>query len=208
MSSLFNVSIPNPTLPGQHLYPKLATAKLEDPMLQPMVEKKGCEKVLGDMRDCLVEKNCWDKCDDEMQRFQQCINTKYFEEDEKHSVEILDEEDKSDLTNDLKEEEVDHEILDEEDKTDLSKEEEANLKEDIITSEKEVVIHEENVIAELDIKDHLAEGNEVQNEESDDGQENIDKDSFRVKIVPKSEDIKSDGSLLFNVTIKDTGSST
>jgi len=207
MSSLFNVSIPNPTLPGQHLYPKLATAKLEDPMLQPMVEKKGCEKVLGDMRDCLVEKNCWDKCDDEMQRFQQCINTKYFEEDEKHSVEILDEEDKSDLTNDLKEEEVDHEILDEEDKTDLSKEEEAN-REDIITSEKEVVFHEENDVAELEIKDHLAEGNEGQNEESDDGQENKDKDSFRVKIVPKSEDIKPDGNLLFNVTLKDAGSST
>jgi len=207
MSSLFNVSIPNPTLPGQHLYPKLATAKLEDPMLQPMVEKKGCEKVLGDMRDCLVEKNCWDKCDDEMQRFQQCINTKYFEEDEKHSVEILDEEDKSDLTNDLKEEKVDHEILDEEDKTDLSKEEEAN-KEDIITSEKEVVIHDENDVAELDIKDHLTEGNEGPNEEFDDGIENIDKDSFRVKIVPKSEDIKSDGSLLFNVTLKDAGSST
>merc|ERR1719234_1451298 len=123
-----------------------------------MVEKKGCEKVLGDMRDCLVEKKCWGKCDDEMQRFQQCINTKYFEEDEKHSVEILDEEDKSDLTNDLKEEEVDHEILDEEDKTDLSKEEEVNQKEDINPSENQVVIHEENAIAEA---------NDVQNEESD-----------------------------------------
>jgi len=49
-------------------------------MLQPVVERKGCEKVLGDMRDCLVETHCWGKCDEEVQRFQECINTKYFEE--------------------------------------------------------------------------------------------------------------------------------
>jgi len=167
-------------------------------MLQPMVEKKGCEKVLGDMRDCLVEKNCWGKCEDEMQRFQQCINTKYFQEDEKHSVEILDEEDKNDLTSEAKVEEVDHEILDEVDKKDLSKEEKASGEQD----------DEENVNVELD-KDQLAKCKEVQNEkfaESDDGQNNIDKDSFRVKIVPKSEDTKSNENLLFNVTLKDTGS--
>jgi len=35
---------------------------------------------------------------------------------------------------------------------------------------------------------------------------NKDKDSFRVKIVPKSEDTKSNENLLFNVTLKDTGS--
>jgi len=179
-------------------------------MLQPMVEKKGCEKVLGDMRDCLVEKNCWGKCEDEMQRFQQCINTKYFQEDEKHSVEILDEEDKNDLTSEAKVEEVDNEILDEVDMKDLSKEEEVTGKEDdIVTNENEVAIHdEENVHVELD-KDQLAKCNEVHNEEfaeSDDGQKNKDKDSFRVKIVPKSEDTKSDENLLFNVTLKDTGS--
>merc|ERR1719184_10371 len=33
------------------------------------------------MRDCLVEKNCWGKCDEEVERFQQCINTRYFQED-------------------------------------------------------------------------------------------------------------------------------
>merc|ERR1719470_97956 len=32
------------------------------------------------MRDCLVETHCWGKCDEEVQRFQECINTKYFEE--------------------------------------------------------------------------------------------------------------------------------
>jgi len=181
-------------------------------MLQPVVEKKGCEKVLGDMRDCLVENNSWGKCDDEMQRFQQCINTKYFQEDEKQSVEILDEEDKCELTNVIKEGKLDREILDQEDKIDLSEElkQEVHLKEtDDITNENPVV--EGNVSTELDDNDHPAKSNGVQAEkieESDDGQESIDKDSFRVRIVPKSEDIKSDENLLFNVTLKDAGSKT
>merc|ERR1719315_251109 len=38
------------------------------------------------MRDCLVETNCWGKCDEEVERFQQCINTRYFEEDEQPPV--------------------------------------------------------------------------------------------------------------------------
>merc|ERR1719470_538213 len=32
------------------------------------------------MKDCLVETHCWGKRDEEVQRFQECINTKYFEE--------------------------------------------------------------------------------------------------------------------------------
>merc|ERR1719315_437419 len=38
------------------------------------------------MRDCLVETNCWGKCDEEVERFQQCINTRYFQEDEQPPV--------------------------------------------------------------------------------------------------------------------------
>jgi len=86
-SPLFHVTIQPSTLPGQYLYPKLATAKLEDPVLQPVVERKGCEKILGEMRDCLVETHCWGKCEEEVQRFQECINTRYFEE-AKEPVEI------------------------------------------------------------------------------------------------------------------------
>merc|ERR1719500_1939681 len=37
------------------------------------------------MRDCLVETNCWGKCDEEVERFQQCINTRYFQEDVQES---------------------------------------------------------------------------------------------------------------------------
>ena len=91
-SPLFHVTIQPSTLPGQYLYPKLATAKLEDPVLQPVVERKGCEKILGEMRDCLVETHCWGKCEEEVQRFQECINTKFFEEkDEKMKPEKDDE---------------------------------------------------------------------------------------------------------------------
>ena len=59
-SPLFNVTIQPSSLPGQTLYTKLATVKLEE--LHPVVERKGCEKSFFGMRDCLVETNSWDMC--------------------------------------------------------------------------------------------------------------------------------------------------
>lgn len=212
MSSLFNVTIQPSTLPGQHLYPKLATAKLEDPMLQPMVEKKGCEKVLGDMRDCLVEKNSWEKCDEEMQRFQQCINTKYFQEEFQLSEDMIDKEDESDLSNG----EIKVEVT--------------NENEDLGVKNNDDIIEEKSSSDDLDQTEQLTDSNnETADETSDDDhgqhtegseeaedlktneeenieQENLDKDSFRVKIVPKSEDLESDENLLFKVTLKNAKS--
>jgi len=212
MSSLFNVTIQPSTLPGQHLYPKLATAKLEDPMLQPMVEKKGCEKVLGDMRDCLVEKNSWEKCDEEMQRFQQCINTKYFQEEFQLSEDMIDKEDESDLSNGEIKVEVtkENEDLGVKNNDDIIEEKSSS---DDLDQTEQVTDSNNETADETSDDDHgqHTEGSEEAldlktNEEENIEQETLDKDSFRVKIVPKSEDLESDENLLFKVTLKNAKS--
>jgi len=209
MSSLFNVTIQPSTLPGQHLYPKLATAKLEDPMLQPMVEKKGCEKVLGDMRDCLVEKNSWEKCDEEMQRFQQCINTKYFQEEFQLSEDMIDREDERDLSTG----EIKVELANENEDLGVKKNNDDFIVEkssfdDLDQAEQSTDSNKETADDTSDVnheqhKEGSEEAEDLEtNEEEHTEQENLDKDSFRVKIVPKSEDFESDENLLFKVTLK------
>jgi len=210
MSSLFNVTIQPSTLPGQHLYPKLATAKLEDPMLQPMVEKKGCEKVLGDMRDCLVEKNSWEKCDEEMQRFQQCINTKYFQEEFQLSEDMIDKEDERDLSTGEIKVELTNEIEDPGVNNNDDIIEEKSSSDDFDQAEHSTDSNKETADNTSDITQEQQGSEEVvdlkTNEEVHIEQDNLEKDSFRVKIVPKSEDLESDENLLFKVTLKNVDS--
>eukprot|EP00092_Neocalanus_flemingeri_P018407 GFUD01019921.1.p1 GENE.GFUD01019921.1~~GFUD01019921.1.p1 ORF type:complete len:253 (-),score=91.65 GFUD01019921.1:236-994(-) len=169
---LFQVTIQPSSLPGHSLYPKLAAVKLEDPQLQPVVEAKGCERILANMRDCLVETHCWEKCNVEVEKFQECINTRYFEDNDK-KIELAEEAVKNEELR-LKEEEA-------------AKNEELRLKEEealsVYECGVEVVLFEESV---------------------QDGKEDdiVDKESFRVKIVSKTdENAEVDQNLLFNISV-------
>eukprot|EP00092_Neocalanus_flemingeri_P038198 GFUD01041577.1.p1 GENE.GFUD01041577.1~~GFUD01041577.1.p1 ORF type:complete len:254 (-),score=102.14 GFUD01041577.1:120-881(-) len=170
---LFQVTIQPSSLPGHSLYPKLAAVKLEDPQLQPVVEAKGCERILANMRDCLVETHCWEKCNVEVEKFQECINTRYFEDNDK-KIELAEE---------------------------AVKNEELRLKEE------EAVRNEELRLKEATEKNETQEEDANQCNEamiSTDGKEDdiVDKESFRVKIVSRTdENAEVDQNLLFNISV-------
>merc|ERR1712126_268225 len=119
-------------------------------------------------------------------------------------------------------------MIDKEDESDLSngeiKVEVTNENEDLGVKNNDDIIEEKSSSDDLDQTEQLTDSkNETADETSDDDhgqhtegseeaedlktneegnieQENLDKDSFRVKIVPKSEDLESDENLLFKVT--------
>jgi len=209
-------------------------------MLQPMVEKKGCEKVLGDMRDCLVETHCWGMCDEEVQRFQECINTKYFEEivvepEVKAEEDGVNEEIVVEPAVKVEEDGVKHEgeVTDEvnsegdvvgtTDKTggnELIENGNAEIIEEPVTEEKKVDMSASNSEADIsqDVKqeqpvetnaniDKAVDDEEVEfsneSETTKDESSNVDKDTFRIKIVSKSEkEVEEDENLLFKVSVK------
>eukprot|EP00092_Neocalanus_flemingeri_P018408 GFUD01019922.1.p1 GENE.GFUD01019922.1~~GFUD01019922.1.p1 ORF type:complete len:267 (-),score=108.70 GFUD01019922.1:229-1029(-) len=183
---LFQVTIQPSSLPGHSLYPKLAAVKLEDPQLQPVVEAKGCERILANMRDCLVETHCWEKCNVEVEKFQECINTRYFEDNDKKI--------------ELAEEAVKNEEL-------RLKEEEAAKNEELRLKEEEAVKNEELRLKEATEKNETQEEDANQCNEamiSTDGKEDdiVDKESFRVKIVSRTdENAEVDQNLLFNISV-------
>jgi len=135
-------------------------------MLQPVVERKGCQKVLGDMRDCLVETHCWGKCDEEVQRFQECINTKYFEEIvvEPEVEEIVAEHEVKSGEDGLESEVVD--TIDEEVKSGVvstSDESGNELNDDVKTTEEEPLVNEEvEAIEEESVVNEEVKTNEEQ----------------------------------------------
>lgn len=199
---LFHVTIQPSSLPGHSLYPKLAAVKLEDPQLQPVVEKKGCERILANMRDCLVETHCWEKCNVEVEKFQDCINTRYFEDNEEKIQPAED---------DVKNEEL---RLEEAEKNETQEEDANQCNEAIISTgtdelvESEEGMNEEKALIESEPDELSVDKNKVESvlvEESDqDGKEDdiVDKESFRVKIVSKTdENAEVDQNLLFNISV-------
>jgi len=198
-------------------------------MLQPVVERKGCEKVMGEMRDCLVETHCWGKCDEEVQRFQECINTKYFEEivaepEVKADEDILEPEEvvtvdevKSEgdvVTSDENGEQVIDENVkikeEEPEPIEEIKEDDmfgSNVEADSFQDEKpeEQPEKPQEQSEDTDANAKVADDKDV--EASDDSKadevDNVDKDSFRIKIVSKSEkEVEEDENLLFKVSVK------
>lgn len=155
----------------------------EDP-LEPVVERKGCEKIWANMKDCLVETNCYDKCDEEVLKFQECINTRYFEDiDEKIEPEVeVDKDDmklEEDEDIDRKIEPIDGKI---EPEVEVGKNDEVKLEEDVDV---------------IDVSKDKNESDQTEEEEN-----SGDKDSFRVKIVTKNEmDDELDENLLFNISV-------
>jgi len=227
-SPLFNVTIQPSSLPGQTLYPKLATVKLQDPQLQPVVERKGCEKILAGMRDCLVETHSWEKCEGQVIKFQECINTRYFEDkDEKIEPEInamKDDEVNSEKEQgqDVKvEEENENDCIDQlatipnddmgtsedlaennnrEDEASEEKHEAVENSDDL--DEKGEEIGEEPLIDENEATEDENEATKESDEVEDIEDESGDKDSFRVKIVSKKdENVEWDENLLFKVSV-------
>eukprot|EP00092_Neocalanus_flemingeri_P010090 GFUD01010873.1.p1 GENE.GFUD01010873.1~~GFUD01010873.1.p1 ORF type:complete len:300 (-),score=122.48 GFUD01010873.1:197-1096(-) len=206
---LFQVTIQPSSLPGHSLYPKLAAVKLEDPQLQPVVEAKGCERILANMRDCLVETHCWEKCNVEVEKFQECINTRYFEDNDK-KIELAEEAVKNEELRLKEEEAVKNEELRLQEE-EAVKNEELRLKEEQAAKNEELRLKEEEAVKneELRLKDALSvDENEVESvlveELVQDGNEDdiVDKESFRVKIVSKTdENAEVDQNLLFNISV-------
>jgi len=201
-SQLFHVTIQSPSLPGQTLYPKLATVKLEDPQLQPVVERKGCQKVLSSMRDCLVENHCWDKCHSEVEKFQECINTKYFEDKDGSLAETEEEPVKDDTIGEENVLQSDEEQMNETAERDV---EEPPKDENIEENNTETENTEENNIEDTEVQgeDKLINNEqEVIQEEVD---EIVDDGSFRVKIIPnRNNDAVVDENILFKINVKTT----
>lgn len=184
-------------------------------MLQPVVERKGCEKVLGDMRDCLVETHCWGKCDEEVQRFQECINTKYFEEIvvepdvesgeeslEPEGVVIIDEVKSEGVVSTS--DESGNELIDGDVKTNEEElmvteelkttEEEPVVTEEVKTNEEKPVVTEENTEDDLldsnvDVNSRQDEKEEEQSVSTDDNAELVDDKEVE---VPNDSDITKD----------------
>merc|ERR1712098_703249 len=158
------------------------------------------------------EKNCWEKCDEEMQRFQQCINTKYFQEEFHLSEDMIDKEDERDLSHGEIKVEVTNENEDLGVKNNNDILEEKSSSDDLDQTEQLTDSNKETADETSDDNhEQHTEGSEEAedlktNEEENIESENIDKDSFRVKIVPKSEDLESDENLLFKVTLKNAKS--
>jgi len=153
-------------------------------MLQPVVEKKGCEKVLGEMRDCLVETNCWGKCDEEVERFQQCINTRYFQEDVQESSD----------------ENAETEV----DKNESNEVEETTMKDDSNGElPNEEILKNEELIVEIKEEENDKEEDSNSKMKDEEGHSAVDKDSFCVKIIAKAEDDVKDENLLFKISVKD-----
>jgi len=186
-SPLFHVTIPPSSLPGHQLYPKLAMVKLEDPQLQPMVEKKGCEKMLASMRDCLVDSHTWDKCNGEFQKFHECINTKYFEDKDT--------------------EEIEEEVIEQKDVVNREYETK-DMEADPVSIDKDVGISEEliepdesqNVTDKYESEDGNMEDNnedKIVDEEDKSG----NNDSFHIKVINKGVEDEHDEDLLFNVSV-------
>jgi len=187
-SPLFHVTIPPSSLPGHQLYPKLAMVKLEDPQLQPMVEKKGCEKMLASMRDCLVNSHTWDKCNEEFQKFHECINTKYFEDTD--TKEIGEDALVVEKQAEMKSEDEMEVVMDcEDDQKDVSL---ADLNEP--EGSKDVTIVNESEDRKFEDID--------EEKPVDEEDKNENKDSFRIKIVNKDVEDGDGEDLLFNVSVK------
>jgi len=227
-SPLFNVTIQPSSLPGQTLYPKLATVKLQDPQLQPVVERKGCEKILAGMRDCLVETHSWEKCEGQVIKFQECINTRYFE-DKDEKIELEKNAMKDDEVNSEKEQDQDvtveegneNDCIDQlatipNDDVGTSEDlAENNNREDEASEEKHEAVEnsdnldekgeeigEEPLIDENKPTEDENEATEESDLVEDNEDESGDKDSFRVKIVSKKdENVEWDENLLFKVSV-------
>merc|ERR1712025_827011 len=152
------------------------------------------------------------KCDEEMQRFQQCINTKYFQEEFHLSEDMIDKEDECDLSNGEIKVQVTNENEDLGVKNDDDIIEEKSSSDGLDQAEQLTDSNKETADETSDDNhEQHTEGSEEAedlktNEEENTEQENLDKDSFRVKIVPKSEDLESDENLLFKVTLKNAKS--
>jgi len=229
-SQLFHVTIQSPSLPGQILYPKLATVKLEDPQLQPVVERKGCQKALSSMRDCLVENHGWDKCNLEVEKFQECINTKYFEDKNESLAEIEEEPVKDDIiveenVIDLDEKKIDYECEIEEPTNDESIEENnsENIEKQNIDTENadKHNIDTENAEENKTDTGNSEEGNNAEDAEvlqedklinneqeviQEEVDEIVDDGSFRVKIIPNpnNDAVVDDENILFKINVKTT----
>merc|ERR1719341_2581264 len=172
------------------------------------------------MRDCLVETHCWGKCDEEVQRFQECINTRYFEEivaepEVKADEDILEPEEvvtvdevKSEgdvVTSDENVEQVMDENLKIKEEEPESIEE---IKEDMLGSNVKADSFQDEKPEDTDANAELVDDKDVEaSNDSDISKseevDNVDKDSFRIKIVSKSEkEVEEDENLLFKISVK------
>jgi len=224
-TQLFNVTLKQSTLPGQALYPKLATTKLNDPVLQPVIEKKGCEKVLSSMKECLVETHSWESCGDQVKKFQDCINVRYFEEVVEAKDEILNQEDvaEDEVSKDIdigeKSESNSLEVVEVSTVIDITENSESNICEvvdevsaDIDTKFKEGCNQSDNFEAaeveeskDTSLNDDVCEGQKANDELAQSENGTLDDESFHFKIVPKDEK-KDSEELLFKISVKSKSS--
>jgi hypothetical protein len=148
------------------------------------------------LRDCLVETHCWGKCDEEVQRFQECINTKYFEE-------IVVEREVESSDDSLEPEEVitiEEEVKAEggDENGDQSNDYNAKINEEPPASNEKMKeddsVHDEKPEeqpVETDVSVEIVNNKDVEtttdpDKTNVDESDTVDKDAFRIKIVSKS----------------------
>merc|ERR1719318_9697 len=165
------------------------------------------------MRDCLVETHCWGKCDEEVQRFQECINTKYFEEivverEVESSDDSLEPGEVITIEEEVKAEEGDG-------NGDQSNDYNAKINEEPPASNEEMKeddgVHDEKPEeqpVETDVSVEIVNNKDVEtttdpDKTNADESDTVDKDAFRIKIVSKTKkEVQEDEDLLFKVSVK------
>merc|ERR1719452_209281 len=140
------------------------------------------------MRDCLVNSHTWDKCNEEFQKFHECINTKYFEDTD--TKEIGEDALVVEKQAEMKSEDEIKVVMDcEDDQKDVSL---VDLNEP--EGSKDVTIVNESEDRKFEDID--------EEKPVDEEDKNENKDSFRIKIVNKDVEDVDGEDLLFNVSVK------
>merc|ERR1719427_1318307 len=180
------------------------------------------------MRDCLVETHSWEKCEGQVIKFQECINTRYFE-DKDEKIELEKDAMKDDEVNSEKEQDQDvtveegneNDCIDQlvtipNDDVGTSEDlAENNNREDEAPEEKHEAVENSDIVDEkgeeigeeplIDENKPTEDENEATEESDlveDNEDESGDKDSFRVKIVSKKdENVEWEENLLFKVSV-------
>merc|ERR1719452_403964 len=128
------------------------------------------------MRDCLVNSHTWDKCNEEFQKFHECINTKYFE--------------------DTDTKEIGEDALVVEKQAEVKSEDKMEVVMDCEVDQKDVSLADVNESEDRKFED-IHEEKPVDEEDK-----NENKDSFRITIVNKDVEDGDGEDLLFNISVK------
>merc|ERR1719300_725525 len=177
------------------------------------------------MKECLVETHSWESCGDQVKKFQDCINVRYFEEVVEAKDEIVNQEDlaEDEVSKDIniagKSESNSFEVVDEV-STDIDITEKSVLTKCEVVDEVSADIDnkfkegcdqsdsfEESEVEESkdDLLNDIREEQKANDESVQSENDTQDDESFHFKIVPKDEK-KDSEELLFKISVKSKSS--